>query len=348
MKSLFSALLFFSILKCTIIYGQDAILTKSIDKIQFFKDTAILNATITTNLNHLLRQKQKEGTQFPANLSMTLPDGFSVRDSILLEVRGHFRREYCYLPPIKIIFKKSKSSVMKPLGSLKLVSQCALSSTDQQYLLKEFLIYKIYNLLTDMSFRVRLLNLNFEDSTNKKKSSTEYAFLMEDIKDLAERNDCSDMKNAKLNTEATDRKQMALVAIFEYMIGNTDWAVPVNHNTKLIIPKIDSLHRPYVIPYDFDYSGFVNTDYAIPDEKLPTQTVRKRLYRGFPRTMEELNDLLAIFKKQKTAIYDLLNNFGLLTSKNKKDMIDYLDDFFTLINKPEQVNDVFIRSARTE
>ena len=348
MKSLFSALLFFSILKCPIIYGQNAILTKSIDKSQFFKDTAILNATITTDLGRLLRQKQKEGAQFPANFSTMLPDGFSVHDSILLEVRGHFRRDYCYLPPIKIIFKKSKSSVMKPLGSLKLVSQCALSSTDQQYLLKEFLIYKIYNLLTDMSFRVRLLNLSLEDSTNKKKSVAEYAFLMEDIKDLADRNDCSDMKNVKLSTEATDRRQMALVAIFEYMIGNTDWGVSANHNTKLIIPKIDSLRRPYVIPYDFDYSGFVNTEYAIPDEKLPIQTVRERLYRGFPRTMEELNDILAIFKNRKTAIYDLINGFDLLTSKNKKDMINYLDDFFTIINKPEQVKDIFIRNARTE
>jgi hypothetical protein len=103
-----------------------------------------------------------------------------------------------------------------------------------------------------------------------------------------------------------------------------------------------------VIPYDFDYSGFVNTDYAIPDEKLPIQTVRERLYRGFPRTMEELNDVLAIFKKQKRAIYDLINNFNLLTSKNKKDMINYLDDFFTVINKPDQVSDIFIRNARTE
>src|ERR1051326_3133256 len=302
MKSLFSALLFFSLLKCQVIYSQDAIITKSIDKSQFFKDTAILNATITTDLGRILRQKQKEGAQFPANFSITLPDGFSVHDSILLEVRGHFRKDYCYLPPLKIIFKKSKSSVMKPLGSLKLVSQCALSSTDQQCLLKEFLIYKIYNLLTDMSFRVRLLNLNMDDSTNKKKSVTEYAFLMEDIKDLADRNDCSDMKNVKLSTAATDPKKMALVAIFEYMIGNTDWGVSVNHNTKLIMPKIDSSHRPYVIPYDFDYSGFVNTDYAIPDEKLPIQTVRERLYRGFPRTMEELNDVLAIFKNRKNAI----------------------------------------------
>lgn len=348
MKRFLGGFLFLFLFKCPVNYGQNAVLAKSIDKGQFFKDTAMLNATITTNVNHILRQRHKEGAQFPAYFSSTFPDGFSVHDSILLEVRGHFRRDYCYLPPIKVIFKNSKSSVVKSLGSLKLVSQCRTLAADKQYLLKEFLIYKIYNLLTDMSFRVRLLNLNWEDTANKAKSVTEYAFLIEDVKDLAERNNCFDIKDAKLKTEATDRKRMTLVAIFEYMIGNTDWAVPNDHNVKLIVPKTDSSHRPYVIPYDFDYSGFVNTDYAIPDEKLPIQTVRERLYRGFPRTVEELNDALAIFKERKIAMYELINNFNLLTPKNKKEMIDYLNDFFSIINDPQQVSDIFIRYARTE
>ena len=77
--------------------------------------------------------------------------------------------------------------------------------------------------------------------------------------------------------EATDRRQMTMVAIFEYMIGNTDWSVPGNHNVKLIMSTTDSLHRPYAIPYDFDYSGFVNTDYAVPDEQLSIASVRERL-----------------------------------------------------------------------
>lgn len=348
MKSFLAAFLFLFFCKCPFTYGQDAALAKSVDKGQFFKDTALLNATITTSLSHILRQKQKEGVQFPAYFSTTFPDGFSVHESILLEVRGHFRRDNCYWPPIRVIFKNSKSSVMKPLGSLKLVSQCRTSAADKQYLLKEFLIYKIYNLLTEMSFRVRLLNLRWEDTTNKTKPMTEYAFLIEDVKDLAERNDCFDLKNAKLKTEATDRKRMTLVAVFEYMIGNTDWAVPNDHNVKLIIPKTDSSHRPYVIPYDFDYSGLVNTDYAVPDERLPIQTVRERLYCGFPRSLPELNDVLALFKERKTAVYDLINNFNLLTARNKKEMIDYLDEFFSTINNPVQVNDIFIRNARTQ
>ena len=140
---------------------------------------------------------------------------------------------------------------------------------------------------------------------------------------------------------------MTIVALFEYMIGNTDWGVSVNHNTKLILSKTDSSQRPYVVPYDFDYSGLVNTDYAVPDEKLNITSVTERLYQGFPRSMEEINEVLDIFKKQKSNIYSLINNFDLLTSKSKKEMISYLDSFFKMINDPVELNDVFIENART-
>ena len=343
MRKLLQALPFLFILTSHPAFAQNAM----VDKIQFFVDTSIIDATITTNMPDLLRKKQKDGSYF-AHFFATLPDGSSVDEPIVLEVRGHFRKDYCYLPPLKIIFKSKETSAMKPLGSLKLVSQCKTSLYDDQNLLKEFLVYKIYNLFTDMSFRVRLLNLSLVDSTKKKKTITEHAFLLEDIKDVAKRNNCSDWKKAKLFTESTDRRQMTLVAIFQYMIGNTDWAVPNDHNIRLIMSKVDSSSRPYVVPYDFDYSGFVNTDYAIPDEKLSIQSVRDRLYRGFPRTMQELNEVLDIFRKKREDIYKLIDDFYLLTKANRNNLKAYLDDFFILINQPQQIYEIFILFARTE
>ena len=348
MKQISAALFSFFIVQCCAMNAQNAVLTKKVDHVQFFKDTAMLNVTITTNMSKIMRQKQKEGAQFPAYFSSTLADGFTVNDSVTLEVRGHFRREYCYFPPIRVLFKSSPYAATRPLGTLKLVSQCKTFSNDKQWLLKEFMIYKIYNLLTDMSFRVRLLNLNWEDTSNKSRSLNEYAFLLEDSKDLAQRNNCFEVKNAKVKTEATDRAQMTLVNIFEYMIGNTDFAVPVNHNTKLIIPKADSSHRPYVVPYDFDYSGFVNTDYAVPDQALPIQSVSERLYRGFPRSEAELNDVIAVFNAKKQTIFDMVNHFDLFTTKSKKEMIDYLEQFYSTISSPDMVRQIFITNARTE
>lgn len=341
MKIFLSALSCFLFLINGISYSQSS----SVDKFQFFNDTSILNATLTTNLAKLLKQK-KTGYQLQAMFTSTLPSGIIVNDTVLLEIRGHSRKDICYLPPLRINFKYQNASTFRKLGSLKLVSECKTTDVNEQYLFKEFLIYKIYNLLTDLSFHVRLVNLNLTDSSGKKKTISEHAFLLEDITDVAKRNSCAEWKKGNLFSQDTDRDQMTLVAIFEYMIGNTDWGVPVNHNTRLIVSKIDSLRRPYVVPYDFDYSGLVNTDYAVPDEKLPIQNVQERLYRGFPRNVEELNEVLNNFKKQKINIYSLINNFGLLTSKSKREMISYLDEFYTQINKPEMVKYIFIQQAR--
>lgn len=343
MKIFLSAVLSFFFLNCKVLYGQSLL----IDKAQFFNDTSVLNATITTNMGKLLREK-KAGYQMQATFTSILTDGTAVNDSVLLEIRGHFRKDYCYLPPLKVDFKYQKSSILHKLGSLKLVSECNVSNIFDQYLLKEFLVYKMYNLITDMSFRVRLLNLNLAESGGKRKPINEHAFLLEDIKEVARRNSCIDWEKANLFEEDTQRDQMTLVAIFEYMIGNTDWGVPANHNTRLIVPEADSLGRPFVIPYDFDYSGLVSTGYGVPDEKLSIESVQQRLYRGFPRTMEELNKALDIFKQQKEKIYGLIKNFELLTPRSKKEMIGYLDSFFEQINKPDQVKYFFIKNARKQ
>jgi hypothetical protein len=321
--------------------------TTPIDKKKFFEDTSIINATITTNMSKLF-MKNKQGFTLPGNFAATLPDSTDISEQIQMQMRGHFRHDNCYVPPVKLIFNNNKSSIISSLKSLKLVSQCFLNNRGEEYTLREYMVYKIYNLITNKSFRVRLLRLNFQDSSNKKKGITEYAFLLEDIKDVAKRNDCVEWKGENLSTEITNRKQMTLVALFQYMIGNTDWAVSVNHNTKLIYSDKDSMSRPFVVPYDFDYCGLVNAEYAVPDESLDIQNVRQRLYRGFPRTMIELNEAVDIFNQKKEKIYASINNFQLLNPICKKDLIGYLDGFFELIKRPKDVKYFFIDNSRTQ
>jgi len=344
MKIIFYSLLFLSFFTVKIVSAQKV----AIDKVKFFEGTSVINATIEANMVDLFRHKEKTGAKFPANFSAMLFDSTKLDGPVVLEIRGHSRKDICFVPPLRVLFKKNKESVLEPLGSLKLVSQCKTSETYQQYLISEFLVYKIYNLLTDKSFRVRLLNLNLIDSTGKKKPITEYGFLLEDEKDLAKRNNCTYLKKDKVDYHQIDRKQMTLMAIFEYMIGNTDWGVTVNHNTRLLLSKNDSFHLPYVVPYDFDYSGFVNTDYAIPSPTLDITSVRERIYRGFPRTIDEINESLDIFKKQEQNIYSVINDCALLTSRTKKDLTGYLNDFFKMIKKPSEVYNTFVKNARTE
>ncbi len=285
-KLLFSFGLYFFCFLCKTATSQ----VIPFDKTKFFEDTSVLNVTLKTNMQKILKSINKTSAKFPAVFSVTFPNGTEINEPISLEIRGHFRKEYCYIPPLKVVFKNKKASALESLGTLKLVSQCKTSETYQQYLISEWLVYKMFNFLTDKSFRVRLLNINIIDTTGKKKTINENAFLVERMKDLAKRNNCSVIKKKNISYNATDRKQMTLVDIFEYMIGNTDWGVSTSHNIRLLHSKSDSLSLAYVIPYDFDYSGFINTDYAKPNPKLDISNVQERLYRGFPRTLDEIND----------------------------------------------------------
>jgi hypothetical protein len=318
---------------------------KSFDKQRFFKDTSVITATITANTKKLFGAGKKKGLSLPAVFSANINDK-NINDSVLLEIRGNFRRDNCYMPPLKLNFKYDSSAALYALKSVKLVSECRPNPDFEQLLLKEYLVYKIYNLLTEKSFRARLLRLNFKNAKTEGKEIFEYAFLLEDVKDMAKRNNCFEWKKARLRQESTNRGQMTLLAIFEYMIGNTDWSVTGGHNTYQVGSKEDTLAVPFAVPYDFDFSGLVSAPYAIPSEQLGIQNVQQRLYRGYPRTIDEINKVLDVFKQQKENIYSLINKFDLLNKTSKKEMIYYLDEFYTTISKPGDVIAVFINDAR--
>ena len=206
----------------------------------------------------------------------------------------------------------------------------------------------MYNLFTDKSFRVRLVNITYEDSKKKKQTSNQYAFFIENIDALAKRNKCKELNNVKVSMESTNREHMTMIALFQYMIGNTDWSVMNNHNVKEIISKKDSASRPFVVPYDFDYSGLVNAEYAIPSEALGIEKVTDRIYRGYTRTPEEIKNALKLFQEKKDSVYMLINNCDILENSNKKEMVNYLDKFYDIINNKNQVEFIFIRNAVTQ
>jgi len=158
-----------------------------------------------------------------------------------------------------------------------------------------------------------------------------------------------EVEGTTYNTEQTNRDQMTLVTLFEYLIGNTDWSVPAYHNVKLIGPKDNQNVRPFVVAYDFDICGFVDPPYATIDEKLQEQisTVRERLNRGFPRTMEELKIAVKLFNDKKEKIIGLIKNNEQLNSKEKSRTIDYVEDFYKTINNDRELNKIFVAGGRT-
>jgi hypothetical protein len=163
---------------------------------------------------------------------------------------------------------------------------------------------------------------------------------------MAKRNDMVERKRNVSHTEETDRRQMTRVALFEYMIANSDWSVPVRHNIKLIVSKSDTNSVSYAVPYDFDHSGLVKTDYALPPPQLNITDVTQRSYRGFPRSMEELQEAADEFLQQKEKIYKLISEFDLLSSGTRSEMISFLNGFFDIMTKPKDIKAEFIMNAR--
>lgn len=318
-----------------------------VSKTKFFTDEGLIEISLSTDLKKLQGEKLPDIFQ-PAEVTVKFPDNTEIKEPITVAARGHFRRDNCNIPPIMMDFSNPGSPKLSPLSKLKLVIGCGPRADDEQLVLKEYLIYKMYNLLENKSFLVRLVRVNYNDTRGKVKTFSQYAFLVEDEKDMAARNGCIKKAKAQYNTESTHRNTMTMVAVFEYMISNGDWSVPGNHNIKLIYEKNNAAALPYVVPYDFDHSGFVNAGYAFPSEILGTEVVTERVYRGFPRTMEELQATFDIFKAKKEAIMSLIRNFTLLKENYRKEAVRYLGEFYETINNRKEVQSVFIDNARVK
>lgn len=320
----------------------------STKKIKLFKEDEPLQMSITADIRAMIGEKKDTVFQ-KAVIKLRLPDSTEAEDEIEIRARGNFRREFCYFPSVMLNFKKKgEKTKLSSLGKIKMVCTCKTGNEFEQLVLKEYLTYKMFNLLTDKSFRVRLTKVNFIDATNRRKPFQYYGFLIEDVDDMAKRNDCKEYDVKNLNSELTDRQFMTLVNVFQYMIGNLDWSVPGAHNIKFMISRDSAgVRRPYAIPYDFDYSGLVDAPYAVPPENIGTSTVTERVYRGYARSQQEINDIVVLFKEKKAAIYALVNDFQPLDKKQKSKMISYLNEFYDTINTERGAKMAFIDNARS-
>ena len=341
MKKIFSLFLF-----TTTLFYLPA-LAQKVDKVKFFEEESTVNATLEMDLKDLLAKKAPDRF-LPATISFTTKDGTTITEKIEASVRGNFRRETCFMPGLKLNFKKDSNSSLYKFKELKLSNGCNTGDESGQLVVKEFLAYKMYNLLTDMSLRVRFMNVSFKDVSGKKKPYTQYAFLIEDVDEMAKRNNMVEIEGTQYNTEQTNRDQMTIVTLFEYLIANTDWSVPAYHNVKLIGPKDVTGTRPYVVAYDFDICGFVDPPYATIDEQLQEQisSVRERLNRGFPRTMEELKVAVKLYNDKKEKIIGMIKSNEYLSSKEKSKSVSYVEDFYKIINNDRDLQRIFVDGGR--
>jgi hypothetical protein len=306
-----------------------------------FESDKILEMTLSGNTKALLDDRTDDSKFYPVTLSYMQQNGVEIVINAKAKTRGHFRklRGNCFYPPILLHFTKGDSlnlTSFKEQLNLKLVMPCK----GDEYVVYEWLVYKIYNLVTPKSFNARLVRVKLNNSKNNKTESPFYGILLEEEKQMAGRNGLVSVTK-KLQPEQTDPSAFLKMTVFQYLVGNVDWSVQYLQNIKLIAPDSNAVSVT-AVPYDFDHSGLVNAPYAALAEELEMSSVRQRRYRGYCITdMKTFDSSIVLFNSIKDDIYELYNSCTLISEKYKKATIKYLDDFYTTLNTPEKLQKEF-------
>jgi hypothetical protein len=302
---------------------------KSFDEL-LFDSEGILEITLKGNVRELLNDRSDK-SQYHSLTLLYKKDNADISIPVEMKTRGHFRKlkENCTYPPLLIKFSASPvlaSSLFAKQSKLKLVMPCA----GEDYIVREWLTYKIYNLVTPQSFKARLVKVKLEDAKNKKAVNPFYGLLLEEEQQMAVRNKAT-LTEQPLKPQQTQLDAFLRMAVFQYLIGNTDWSVQYLQNIKLIKTNASSL--PITVPYDFDHAGIVNAPYAHPAEELLMRSVLERRYRGYCiNDLKVFEPTIALYNKLKKDIYDLYTSCTYLDARSIKASIKFLDGFYEAIN----------------
>jgi hypothetical protein len=308
----------------------------------------MLELTLEADFHTIMREDRsdEDSEERPAVLRWTNPDGSEEMQDIQVQTRGNFRlaRRNCDFPPLRLNVKTgaSKGTIFENQDKLKMVDVCKLRQTYwEQYIVAEYLTYRTLNVLTDLSFRVRPARVTYVDTSGEEDTFTKFAFLIEDDSDMAARNGGRkvDWESGQLNPALLEHHHAILVDIFQYMIGNTDWSGVEMHNMEVFRGPNDHWAT---VPFDFDFSGIVNTRYATPAPMLELDSVRDRRFRGFcpdevGRTMDEYEEVFTLFREKKEEIYQVWREQEGLEERTLRGTLRFLDEFFDILDDPRKI-----------
>jgi len=285
--------------------------------------------TLSTRVE-FLREERPDEEELDGWVSWRRPDGSADSVDVEVRTRGNFRRQKrnCRFPPLRLDFPRSRvvGTVFETQDKLKLVLPCDDRREDYQHLvLVEYLAYRLYNLVTPVSYRVRLVEATLHDVDGEYETRTKMGFLIEDDEALAHRNRAFVSEFEQWHPRAVDVPHAARMALFQYMIGNADWSQVYFHNVDMV-RTWDGRYLP--VPYDFDTSGLVDAPYASPDPSLGTRTVRDRVYRGFCYPDGDHGAHRTQLLQLRDSIPGLLDEVPGLGAERREDTMEYLDEFF--------------------
>ena len=308
---------------------------------KLFDKQEILSLRIHANFKRLFSDTSKTRVYHNAKLFYK-NDTFPIQ----LKIRGNSRKDpdICSFPPLKLQFDSlaALNSIFEGQHKLKLVTHCNSNNQDhEQVIVQEYLLYRIYNLLTTKSFMVRPLKINYIDSLRPEKSIARFGFFIENKHQLAHRH-TGTISELPTNHREVEPIHLSRLSMFQFLISNTDWSVTNAHNMKFI-------HKDgqiFPVPYDFDYAGLINASYALADEELGVDSLTQRKFRGYCREEGEYQLIAQSFREQRKEIERIFENCPELSILNQQKCLNYINNFYEILNDSALFRKHFMEDCR--
>jgi hypothetical protein len=310
-----------------------------------FQSEEIIQIELRADFSAIQEDRVEDPDSYEGELIHYDGEDVAGRFSVKIEPRGNFRLNpmNCKFPPLLVNFKKKevKNTLFDNQNKMKLVTPCQR----EEDVLEEYLIYKMYNLVTDISHRVRLARILYYDTGKDKEVFERFSFFIEDEDHVAERNDCYE-KDKFTTPFEIEENNMKKLGVFQYIIGNKDWYITSRHNIDIIQPN-DTTRAPYALPYDFDFSSFVNAGYTkpkgVPDEMLEN----RRVYKGLCYSSEEFYQIFDFYKGLRPQFEELIMNMEELSKFNRKQAVRYIGDFYDVTESNRRFTEEFLQTCKT-
>lgn len=315
---------------------------------RLFASNEPLTFTLTLDLGRIKKDRTGETPYRPAVLSFKDADSASYTVPIRVQTRGIWRRKNCDIPPLRLDLPKDsiKHTVLAGQNRIKIVIPCRNKDDYEQMILQEANLYRVYNLLTPLSHRMRVVRLTVVDSSAPAKPvMTRWAFITESSGEMAARNASIEYDVKGATNGDLDSKTATIVGLFQYMIGNTDFSIPALHNVELLARQMDV----FPVVYDFDWTGVVNPPYGFPDSRLGIKRLTDHLFRGPCGSGAEFPAVVELFKSKRDEINALFKDrIGQLMDPDRsKETLAFFDDFYKTIGNERTARREILDQCRT-
>lgn len=317
-----------------------------------FQSDEILDVRIVAPVSTLVSERPID-EELPGTFQYTNSAGEAVELDIKLRTRGRFRRDKsnCRFPPLRLNFvtSQTKGTLFHKQDKVKLVTHCQNSSKYAGVLLREYIAYRLLNVMTDASFRVRLLRITYVENERKKNDDVRYGFIIEHRDRLAKRMGKSVLEIPGTSPRSLNPEYANTVSMYHYLIGNTDFSSVRGskgevccHNHVLFGNEGESV---WSVPYDFDQAGIVNAPHAAPNPQFKIRTVKQRLYRGRCIHNDYVSATTANFQSKREELLQVVNGLDVASERSVKSMTDYIEKFYKTLESEKRVNSALIKKC---